>query len=226
MGEFAQRRTVQGTEQVLKLGTIDDFRYVRRQELEAWQLHDADPDTIQAYLDDPNTLYRFPWSNEDGQQIGDITLNDRDMFRTVQLRLPPVEYEHGKITVHLQAPKGGYQHNVWFPCLHHPDFDLKKSIEDVRHVVTIFGERYDEQGRGRTIFLCGYCKVPFSIGPEHMNNKLIDRIKPRPVEEERVEELETLLAQVDAAKSERHLAIVRRWEDEIEYEIDLDVEES
>ncbi len=218
MGEFAQRRTVQGTEQVLKLGTMDDFRYVRRQELEAWRLHDAEPDTIQAYLDDPNTLYRFPWSNEDGQWIGDLELNEREMFRTIQLRLPRIDYDHGDIVVHLQAPKGGYQHNIWVPCLHHPDFNLKKSIGDVSHVVTIFGERYDEQGRGRTIFLCGYCKVPFSIGPEHMEelHQLsnvgfpIDLlVKPRPVDNEELDRLMSRVEEVEKKKEQNAIALAQ-----------------
>ena len=47
-------------------GTCHDWRYLRREELEAWAPVDAGTGTdCSAFLEHHATVYRFPWPDED-----------------------------------------------------------------------------------------------------------------------------------------------------------------
>ncbi len=166
MGEYIGR---------LKIGVVDDLRYVRREECAG--LHQDTPSKDgAAALSNPASLWRFPWPDEDGAAPEEI--DARDMFRTYTRSLegPPIEgIDHGDgsrfgrgVTVHIQAEGGGYGFNVMLPC---PALfgdrlpALVTSSIPAAFPIQIYGVRYDQRGE-RTILRCGWCEQPFSMDDE------------------------------------------------------------
>lgn len=152
MGEYYQGH---------KLGVMDDFRYVRRLELVT-----LDDQELQGYLDDPSTLYRFPWPDEDGELL--LAIDKRDMFRTMWLDVKALgwETEHDPVCVPVNAG-GAHTVHLWVPCpaTIGADSEIKHSLINSQPI-QIVGERYDEQGRPRTIFACGWCDKAFAVSAD------------------------------------------------------------
>jgi hypothetical protein len=176
MGEYHTIRTAEGGyDQLCKLGTMDDWRYVRRTEVEALTGVDAGRSTnLPHALKDPSILYRFPWPDEDAY-AGDLAhINQRDMFRTFTLPVPQewlAGLEHTARWVSMGAANGGgtYNVNIAVPCPLSAAFTsqgLKNS--GATPILQIVGERTDRQGHTRTIFGCGYCErlYAFPATPE------------------------------------------------------------
>jgi hypothetical protein len=191
MGEYANVPSGTGQENTIRLGVMDDLRYVRRSELEQWAAlgfrtpKEGDREEtrpLSDYLDDPATLYRFPWPWEDNQAIEH--LQTRNMFATVLLAVPPqLMTEHRHMTKPVSG-LGGTSINLFFPC----PFTLKQGryqaqVATVQGLsahesglcsavpntqITIWGERYDANGNGRTCFQCVFCERAQSYSPEHI----------------------------------------------------------
>lgn len=169
----------------IKLGMAEDLRYVRRREVEI--LQGRTEEDLREYLEDPNTLYRFPFPGEDGAAInlaaGDPEpVNQRSMFKpALTLFNPDIEIEHREVINRLTGPRSGpmettcgYSVNVWIPC------PYRAAFKDFRHdqlpppVIYIVGERYLQHAQGdlvqgvtgRTIFGCIYCDAMFSLTTE------------------------------------------------------------
>jgi hypothetical protein len=122
MGEYATRRVrvtkenPYGYEQVCKVGTCDDWRYVRRSEAERLALTDAGGGTnIPHTLNEPSILYRFPFPWEDKEEHDLAAINNRSMFytRTFSLAYGPegVRERATKMLLaadqHRGPPRGG-----------------------------------------------------------------------------------------------------------------------
>ena len=150
----------------LKVGVMDDFRYVRREELEGLNDIAKETEEIRLYLEDERTLYRFPFPWEDDKPL---LHNGREMFKTVSLRITPEmnDFEHGHIVKNVECTGRGHGVNIWIPCiLGEKGCDLKTSRKF--HVITIFGERQNEGGR-YTVFRCGYCETAFAMDQKNIN---------------------------------------------------------
>ncbi len=156
----------------IKIGVMDDLRYVRREECAG--LHQDTPSEEGAgALRNPASLWRFPWPDEDGATPGEI--DARDMFRTYTRSLegnPLTGIDHGDgsrggrgVCLHIQAKGGGYGFNVTLPC---PALfgsrlpSLVTSAIPAAFPIQIYGVRYDQRG-DRTIFRCGWCEQPFCL---------------------------------------------------------------
>jgi hypothetical protein len=180
MGEYLTQLIDGEVKTITKAGTMDDFRYVRRTELEAWGPFDAGQGTnVPEALRDSSTLWRFPWPQEDGQAVEGI---DREMFTTLGFRVPQgllTKVDHRTICVHVK-PKGyGGGVNVFLPCPAGPDGkSLSLSNPGASPCANIYGERWDEEGKCRTIFRCGWCGAPFSVPAEELE-EIRDAIRSR-----------------------------------------------
>lgn len=179
MGEYFTQRTGNGNvDFVCKAGVMDDWRYVRRSEAQAWAPHDAGADTnVREALQDPLTLWRFPWPDEDDGVIdGKFNVDRasrRDMFRHLDVPvtadlLRTLPHQHD-ICVSMSpgagnaATGGGYNCNVFLPC----PFGTRAEIYEGKTAILrntgftpllrIVGERYDQAGNARTIFACAWC---------------------------------------------------------------------
>lgn len=169
MGEYLTDYTGQT---VLKLGTMDDMRYVRRSEVESFAASGKYPrQDLRYILQDENSLYRFPFPVEDNATLEQI--NERNMFKTTEI---PVSKEfiqgldHGDRYMPL-SPVGiqhAYNVNIWIPCPCSKDFNLRKSTNGAFPLINIYGERYDSEGNCRTIFRCAWCEHPFSLSSDEI----------------------------------------------------------
>lgn len=175
MGEYARKRG----EELCKLGTADDWRYVRRSEATRFARGCDNSAEIRAMMQDPQILYRFPFPNEDATEHDLSAINQRDMTAGAFALYVPLgvlcRVEHGHICHSMQAPMGGHQLNVFHPCPFDGD-RMEKALESgvlstspmSRPFAVIAGERYDANGNARTIFECGYCRAPFSLPADEL----------------------------------------------------------
>lgn len=182
----------------LKLGVMDDLRYVRHQELVSMAETPEgrlSPDVGRA-LEDTNTLYRFPFPSEDGQDWSAI--GQRNMFRPVViLDADGIEIEHRSVVKCITAPGGNYQVNVYLPCPFllttrgKPEDPTKTALCSTLPPpsIMIFGERVQD-GKPRTIFSCIYCERMFSLtdleiqllrlqNQKHVDAHILDRLAGR-----------------------------------------------
>lgn len=153
---------------------MDDWRYVRRSECEAWSPYDAKEETnVLEALQDPNTLYRFPFPDEDRLEsilsFNWQTINERDRDRTLEFTYETKDIVHGEIVTSVVPNSNGRSINIWLPCPIITPYPLKKSKGNPVALCTILGERYDERGNARTIFSCDWCNEPFSVGDEEIS---------------------------------------------------------
>lgn len=165
---------------------MDDWRYVRYAECKAWQPRDAREGTdITAVMRDPSTLYRFPFPDEDVFLVDGKfnwgVINERNMFRSVKFKYETdSDFKHGEKVVNLTPDGSGYQVNIWIPCPVVKPYPLKTSIGGAVALCNIWGDRYDEQGFGRTIFRCAWCEAPFSVGVENIDQVRLALIAMKP----------------------------------------------
>lgn len=177
MGEYA---TIQGVE--VKLGTCDDWRYVRHDEAERWQ-HTANGggDGIRWALAEPSILWRFPYAWEDNGHPAD--LNERTMGRPSIICAvpgPPSAHDHRRFCVGCSPSGGGFNVNIYVPCPYtlsgrfgqEPASDLEiqycSAVPD-RMLAEIWGERHSGERGHRTVFRCIYCKAPFCLTPNEVS---------------------------------------------------------
>lgn len=193
MGEFL----ILNAKDKLKIGTIDDLRYVRYTELVAMSktLEGMNSPDVASGLKDPNSLYRFPFPWEDGQNWDAI--GRRNMFEpTITLFSSGIEVEHTKVVQCIAAPGGGYQVNLYLPCPYQltktgkQDNPLEVSLCSALPppTINIVGERVYEDHH-RTIFGCIYCQkfVSFNepeiellrlLNKRSVDVKILDRLSP------------------------------------------------
>ncbi|MDP3911993.1 MAG: hypothetical protein Q8Q14_16540 [Gemmatimonadales bacterium] len=188
MGEYHEVRSGKKIKQLCKLGVIDDWRYTRRSEAEVLRPRDAGTNTdIPEVLRDPSTLWRFPFLDEDAPPTHDAVvdaINRRDMFRTITFLLNEdttlcdgVNHDGKYVWWGDQGigNGGALSTQFWLPCPWSPKFEAVRKLAPTPGVqrpiafITIYGERYDAQGRVRTIFRCGYCEAPFSMSPADLH---------------------------------------------------------
>jgi hypothetical protein len=185
MGEYLT--SVSG-EYLAKAGVMDDFRYVRRSELEHWSPLDGGKGTdCKEVLADLNTLYRFPFPWEDPPAEIEIDfgrIDQRDLFKTQTVYgwNPPAAVTHKEIVQPLKGKHMAQGINVWLPCpIGTPSYPLKTSFGGATPAINIVGERYDQWGHGRTIFACAWCQAMFSLDQAELLNLMqfmTDRIAP------------------------------------------------
>lgn len=195
MGEYLSDKSGQ---QVCKIGIMDNLRCIRRDELIWWEPFDGKNGTdVGGLLGDTNSLYRFPFPDEDGQANAAgyfdwDEINDRREERTILITVTPEwlrQVDHGE-RYFAMSPTGsvGYNVNFWTPCLYSADFALRHSqnVTDAYALINVYGERYDDQGRARTIFRCAWCDCPFSLNEEEIEfvrerapEAIRDRLKAR-----------------------------------------------
>jgi len=198
MGEYA---TIQGTE--LKLGTMDDFRYVRHDEVEKW--HGEGSADLAEYLADESTLYRFPFPWEDGQSVDQAA--QRNMFEPViVLRSPQFEgLEHHPVCKGFSFPGGGYNVNLYVPC----PFTLREQGPQAGNTtlcsslpefhLRVYGERW-AGSEGRTIFACPYCEHLYSLDAPHIEALRVAN-EPTAIDLKNGQDLRPVLSRLKARQS-------------------------
>jgi hypothetical protein len=188
MGEYATTRRPDGTIDTLcKVGTCDDWRYVRRAEAERLAVGDAGQGTdFPTALAEAGILYRFPWPWEDGEEHAVDLIAKRDMFKTYTFALPGAGFmadfiDHEDYVVHKDAG------TLVMACPLSPAFlAAGLNTRDVPAIVNVYGERY-AAGTARTIFRCGFCQRPFSVPASRLdifreaaqNTAIADRFRDR-----------------------------------------------
>lgn len=154
----------------LKLGKMDDLRYVRFAEVAAMaetQEGQQSPDVKRA-LADPNALYRFPFPWEDGQSWDDIGQRKMTVPALI-LAATDITVAHRSVVQCVTAPGGLYQVNVYLPCPYlltgrgEPEDPITPALCSALPLpsLLLIGERV-RQGQARTIFACIYCRVLLS----------------------------------------------------------------
>ena len=151
----------------LKLGVMDDFRYVRHTELAAMieTPEGRISPAVAPALANPATLYRFPFPWEDDQTWDEI--GQRDFFRPrIILNATGITVTHRSITQCVTGPSDIYQVNLYLPCPYllttrgEPEDPTEPALCSALPdpLLVIVGERVREN-RVRTIFKCIYCEM-------------------------------------------------------------------
>lgn len=163
MGEYATRRKDGKLVTLCKLGTLDDWRYGRRQEAELLAETDAGAGTnISLALASSEILWRFPWPDED-KNSSPRAIGEREMFRTLPFPAIPIRgLKHGEFVAGISLSSGGYSYNLRLPCPATWKNGRFKTTGRVERLFAIVGERYHD-GHARTIFQCAWCETPFSV---------------------------------------------------------------
>ena len=156
MGDYHTVRLADGSiASLCKLGTMDDYRYVRRSEVERLALTDVGQSAdLSRVLTHGSILYRFPWPDEDAHAGSLDHINGRDMFRTFTLPVPPelldqVEHQDRWVSMGAANQGGAYNVNVAIPCPLAPPFrerGFKNS--GATPIFQILGERTDQHWPG------------------------------------------------------------------------------
>ena len=172
MGEYAK---INGEQ--IKLGTLDDWRYVRRDEVERWQPLASEGGTgMGLALAAEEIVWRFPFPWEDNENPEDV--HGRTMGKPALTVAIPGEIEHQRVTVSMGlngAGQGGaFNVNVRVPCPYtlgnrpgqEPASDLEveycSAVPDNTYA-TIWGERVGGERGHRTDFKCIYCGAPVCL---------------------------------------------------------------
>jgi hypothetical protein len=171
MGDYhTVRRADGGYDSLCKLGVIDDYRYVRRTEVDALVHTDAGESAdLRCVLTADNVLYRFPWPDEDASTGNTAHICKRDMFRTFTLPVAQelmdlLDHKARWVPMGAAGQGGAYNVNVALPCPLSPAFNaLGLKTSGATPILQILGERTDAQGHTRTIFGCGYCERMFAF---------------------------------------------------------------
>jgi len=150
-----------------KIGTCESLYYIRHDELkEIAELHQRDESgtLITDYLQPKIFFYRFPWPDEDGQ---DVSYSDnRDYSRKYTIANPGIETAHNTVACHIKAEGGGFGLNVMIPCPADTEAFKNSGLRSSPINITplhIAFEKYDENGSPLTILGCGYCRQMFRI---------------------------------------------------------------
>jgi len=185
-----------------KLGTCEDWRYVRRDEClalramgyvyDSWDYIDRN--------DRKGPIFRFPWPHEDDpialtDALGGAAIveavNNRDMSFNCCYPMAAelaFEIEHGD---YCHSPKGNYSRESlscngnWFlPC---PNSKEASEIGhwsngDRRYQIQIIGERQNPNG-WYTVFGCPYCDFHFALLAEEiakvgLPQDILERVRP------------------------------------------------
>jgi hypothetical protein len=176
MGEYHTRRNQDGGyTSICKVGTCDDWRYVRRSEVEAMAQHDAGEQTDMGWAlnpgdNGPAPIFRFPFPYEDQKEGRIEHIQQRNMFETIEFQAPAAImglFEHQEMVKYLEpAGKNAWGANVWIPCPMTDKFTLRAN--PIKPVLSIYGERYDDKGNPRTIFACAWCGSIFAITEDEL----------------------------------------------------------
>lgn len=142
MGEYYTDPT---TGEQYKLGTCETLYYVRRDEIK-------DIPELRDYLRPTVFFYRFPWPDEDGQDLSHS--HSRDYEKTNSVNVP----ELGDIPHSVRCTRPRFCPD----CANDPAMDAR----DIGNPVRIVAEKYDHEGRPYTVFACGYCDQWFSCDEE------------------------------------------------------------
>jgi len=160
----------------LKLGVMDDFRYVRHTELAAMieTPEGRISPAVAPALANPATLYRFPFPWEDDQTWDEI--GQRDFFAPrIILNATGITVTHRSITQCVTGPGDIYQVNLSLPCPYllttrgEPENPREPTLSSSLPVpsLLVIGERVSS-GQARTIFGCIYCGVLLSCSTEEL----------------------------------------------------------
>jgi len=156
---------------VCRLGTNNDWRYVRRQEAELLAPRDAGKSAdFSASLQDTLTLWRFPWPDEDDQLGRTKLISERDMHRVAKVTLPDgflARIPHTRMSIPVRlTPFAAPYFDLLIQCPLSAGFDLEVSGHTPT-IINIIGER-----DYATVFGCAWCHRQFTAQPDNL-----DRIK-------------------------------------------------
>lgn len=159
-----------------KIGTCENMYYLKLSEAEemaALGLADDDGITFKEYLEDNTTRFRFPWPDEDNIK-GDFV--ERVPFKTFDLPCP-IKINHDSIVVHNTHKGGGYGMNIWIPCPHSNEFNLKTSTGGAGEQFVSIVFQAIRDGREKTIFACARCGQQ-----QRFEDADVQKIKERAIE--------------------------------------------
>jgi len=160
-----------------KIGTCDDWRYSRFEELLYLQdFADLSKSTDIRYCLDKGMTYRFPFPHEDYEmtsvervveKIGHRNMFDRHQFYAT-LDMSRFDHKDICVGVHPVGEKHAWNVNVFVPCVQDPANKMRHTRSpNPPFVIHIFGERrHPEAGHLYTVFACGYCGGLFSLSGE------------------------------------------------------------
>lgn len=141
-----------------KIGTCESMYYMRLQEAQELALQGASDDDgikFEEMLKDNTTRFRFPFPNEDGKSLHDVS-------HEIGYNLPAdgVSVDHGTICVSNSFNGAGNSVNIFLPCPYSQEFNsagLKMSIGGAgeQFVAVLYQAMRD--GKEKTIFACARC---------------------------------------------------------------------
>ena len=168
-----------------KIGTCECMYYLtlaEAQVLASKGARDDDDIAFKEYLEDNTTRFRFPFPDEDNT-AGSVDLfmahnGKREPFKTFLLPCP-IEINHDDICISNSHPGGGYNVNIFLPCLHSKEFNAL----NIRTSQGGAGEQFIgvefqaiREGKIKTIFKCARCRQSQRFDDSD-NEKIKERAK-------------------------------------------------
>ncbi len=153
MGEFVKHPE---TGEEIKIGCMDEAFFSRsalvglkEKGFKGFYANEYDveagrKDSLDLMLNDPRTLYPLPEGCRFNPEIHVVKIANEGI-------------EHDTVTLQQHGNRGSVYTWTGLPC-------LQKTAPEIYAVLV--GERYDEEGRARSIFRCDCCGQPFSISHE------------------------------------------------------------
>ena len=155
MGEYLSKKIGNKIVKFAKAGVMDEMFYIRRNELVKWAPYDEGKGTkIYKILNNDTTFYRFPWPDEDNQDI--TCINTRDPFKAIHIDLIKTNladdnycYECASSKVNINSEKyvDGITYTV-FECdecesnFHYKDLE---SIDRIKEYLNNTGNSYNKK---------------------------------------------------------------------------------
>jgi hypothetical protein len=188
---------------ICKLGTDNDWRYVRRQEAELLLPRDSGESAdIAAALQDTLILWRFRWPDEDDQLGKTKKISERDMRRVAKVILPNeflARVPHSRMSIPVRlTPFAAPYFELRIPCPLSSKFDLDIS-GNTPTIINVVGER-----EYATVFECAWCHRRITAQPDAMEQIEIScrsvKIARRFRSDERPESLRAAMSPLDDDK--------------------------
>lgn len=167
-----------------KIGTCDTMYYMRlgrAKQLAELGARDDDKIAFSDYLKDNVTKWRFAFPDEDTHDT--VQQNRWAHDKTFMLPAGGVEVSHDTITIHNEHKKGGHGINIFVPCPHSKEFNIKMSSGGAgeQFVGVLFQAMRDHIGgdgkivrKEKTIFQCARCGAM-----QRFSDEDIEKIKAR-----------------------------------------------
>ena len=162
---------------------VNDWRRTRKADIEKLKVDTTEYDAIlTSVLAEENTIYRFPWPNEDSEQVNTFVDVESRLFNItheITVSETVISYlkniQHNDVDATIEVNQLGHRIVVSIPCPLSKDlqFDcFSKPNEEAK--ILVYGEKYDSNEEGYasaiTVFKCPYCNVIFTLPSVEVND--------------------------------------------------------